>query len=674
VSSFHDDHFGCSRFHGARPPFILHPLRHGRREVSPRQWPRTSQLVAAGLIAASLAVAAPARAIVPRRTPTVAEIVTVKGDEQMRFVDDPTLRPAEPKQNLATGDSLHTGPYGGLAILFQDATQIRVHRNTDLVIRSVRTAAGGGQTGLRLGRGGLWSRVRPGAEPGEVRVDTPAAAAAIRGTDWHLRVEDDGTTTLVVFFGEAELTNPLGTVTVGQGEAAVARPGQAPTKLILVSPKDRPQWQLGLSTDPIDVMPIRALPVPRLRALEKQLRAQLAGRPDRDLLLDLAEITYELYDFVAARRALADAIASRTLPVRMAAAAPRVMGDAGASGATTPAQAARVALLEGLIALWDRDFDSAARKLDEAEPGLDPRRRLMAALARGRVLVGQGRAGEAEALVRGLRSGPAADAAEVTIELTLFHALRGDFAAATDELQAGARRFPDDSRLQAFLAFIQLITDQPMRAALDESLRLDPDQPLAWYLEGNYRFMVRPDARGAIAAFRRAIGLLPGFAPAWNDLALVYTLLSDYDAAQASFLEAIRIRPRLALYKSNYAALLVLLSRLDEADAQIAEAEALGPPESNTLRAGGLAALARGRTDAAINRYLEATVSDPSLSIANTELAVAYYQAERFPEARQAIDNSIRLDPNDPVAPLYGSIMAQDQAEAGRGRCQQPGR
>ena len=201
------------------------------------------------------------------------------------------------------------------------------------------------------------------------------------------------------------------------------------------------------------------------------------------------------------------------LTVRMAAAAPRVMGDAGASGATTPAQAARVALLEGLIALWDRDFDSAARKLDEAEPGLDPRRRLMAALARGRVLVGQGRAGEAEALVRGLRSGPAADAAEVTIELTLFHALRGDFAAATDELQAGARRFPDDSRLQAFLAFIQLITDQPMRAALDESLRLDPDQPLAWYLEGNYRFMVRPDARGAIAAFRRAIGLLPGFAP-----------------------------------------------------------------------------------------------------------------------------------------------------------------
>ena len=149
MSSFHDDHFGCSRFHGARPPFILHPLRHGRREVSPRQWPRTSQLVAAGLIAASLAVAAPPRAIVPRRTPTVAEIVTVKGDEQMRFVDDPTLRPAEPKQNLATGDSLHTGPYGGLAILFQDATQIRVHRNTDLVIRSVRTAAGGGQ---KIGR------------------------------------------------------------------------------------------------------------------------------------------------------------------------------------------------------------------------------------------------------------------------------------------------------------------------------------------------------------------------------------------------------------------------------------------------------------------------------------------------------------------------------------------
>src|SRR2546427_2668101 len=81
----------------------------------------------AGLIVfAALASAGPALAAVPRQVPTVAEILSVKGDEQVRFVEDPRLRPADVQQALATGDALRTGPYGGVAILFRDQTPIRL--------------------------------------------------------------------------------------------------------------------------------------------------------------------------------------------------------------------------------------------------------------------------------------------------------------------------------------------------------------------------------------------------------------------------------------------------------------------------------------------------------------------------------------------------------------------
>ena len=76
---------------------------------------------------------------------------------------------------------------------------------------------------------------------------TPAAVAAIRGTDWSLSVDGSGKTSLVVLEGVVELRNAQGSVTVRQGEGAVAAIGQKPTKFVLVSPNDREQMLFYLS-------------------------------------------------------------------------------------------------------------------------------------------------------------------------------------------------------------------------------------------------------------------------------------------------------------------------------------------------------------------------------------------------------------------------------------------
>ena len=59
-----------------------------------------------------------------------------------------------------------------------------------------------------------------------MNVKTPAAVAAIRGTDWSLSVDGSGKTALVVLEGVVELRNAQGSVTVRQGDERVIARGE----------------------------------------------------------------------------------------------------------------------------------------------------------------------------------------------------------------------------------------------------------------------------------------------------------------------------------------------------------------------------------------------------------------------------------------------------------------
>ena len=202
-----------------------------------------------------------AEAAVPRNVPTVGTVITVRGDENnVYFVDTLDWRKAEIDQALATGDALRTGPLGGLAILFLDQTQIRVHRNTLLEIRYVGTEAEPGKSAFKLEQGAVWSRVRRGLGSRGVTFETPAATAAIRGTDWYLSVDADKST-LVVLDGSVEFFNEFGSLQVTSGEIATAVVGQAPTKRILVAPKDQPRWVLDLSLEWFNILSLTGLPM-----------------------------------------------------------------------------------------------------------------------------------------------------------------------------------------------------------------------------------------------------------------------------------------------------------------------------------------------------------------------------------------------------------------------------
>lgn len=169
-----------------------------------------------------------------------AEIVSAKGDGWVRFISEEEWRQALIEQLLTAGDTLRTGSYGKMDVLFIDGTQIKVHTKTVLTIKEVRKPAEKKGTSLALKVGEIWSRAK--STPESLKIETPSATAAIRGTDWDIAVDENGTSYLTVLAGTVDLSNNYGNVRVEAGEQAMAEIGKPPVKMFLVRTKDRVQW------------------------------------------------------------------------------------------------------------------------------------------------------------------------------------------------------------------------------------------------------------------------------------------------------------------------------------------------------------------------------------------------------------------------------------------------
>ena len=130
---------------------------------------------------------------------------------------------------------LRTNAAGTLSIVFADRTQVRLGRNSTLLVRAIQD---GRPSAVQLQRGRLWGRAPRGRS--NFAIETPSATAAIRGTEFAIEVSDD-LTQLSVFEGSVEIGNEAGALTIGTGEAAQVQRGQAPVRVALIDPVGREQ-------------------------------------------------------------------------------------------------------------------------------------------------------------------------------------------------------------------------------------------------------------------------------------------------------------------------------------------------------------------------------------------------------------------------------------------------
>lgn len=180
---------------------------------------------------------------VPRSGDIAGQIVARKVGEQARLLPDTQFGDAVVRQQLKAGDVLRTNATGTLGIVFADRTQVRLSRNSTLVVLAVQD---GRPSAVKLQNGKLWGRAPRGRS--NLSIETPSAAAAIRGTEFALEVSDD-LTLLSVFEGSVEISNTAGALTIGGGQAARVQRGQAPVAVALIDPVGREQQLYFVTLD-----------------------------------------------------------------------------------------------------------------------------------------------------------------------------------------------------------------------------------------------------------------------------------------------------------------------------------------------------------------------------------------------------------------------------------------
>lgn len=589
---------------------------------------------------AVLSIVPPCQAAIPRNQPAVGIIAGASGDAQIRFVRESAWLQAASDQGLLAGDDLRTGPLGSMALLFADHTQIRVHRNSRLTIKAIAAAATGGSV-FRLNQGGAWARsIR---DDSGVRIETPSATAAIRGTDWSLHVDDTGRTTLVVLDGKVALENDFGRVFVSRGEIAVAEIGKAPNKTIIVAPDDRELIFYNLSLpDALKSISLTDLKTRDRRQAKARLEA--IGEKDRtpEEWVTLAELAYDINDREMARQCL------------MAAG-----GDGG------PALSARAALVRGYMAMADQEFEIAQKILAAAQDHLDPQRRLTAMMGRAGALILIREMEPVRLLLQQMTDEYNQEPRFLWFQV-LLTAFAGDLPGAAAMTEKYGGEYPDQAIFPAAEGAIALLLNrrEAAKAAAEKVLAIDPEAAFGFFILGTYQNDYLQDREAAIETFQKGLSFNRLDADLWGALANSYQEIDEATLAEEAFHKALSLAPKDLVFLCNYAILLLDQSRMDEAAHYIERLTAIEPSREIARILQGREALQTGRVPAAQDYFLKATTVNPAMPTASLGLAIAYYQNGQPDLADQALNDAGRLDPNDPEIPLVGATMALDQARA----------
>jgi len=197
----------------------------------------------------------------------VAQLVSAQGKVAIKRAGQKnwqTVPTDQTGQALCEGDSVRTGPRSRATVQAPEAeTTASIDENSVLTIT---VTAAEQSFWLRLLEGAIYFFSRT---PQDLTVETPYANAAIEGTEFLVRVET-GQTSVLVFEGLVKASNSAGSFMASSGEAALARAGQAPRRLLISNPQQAVQW--ALYYPPIIAYPAHQLQSSNpavLQALEK---------------------------------------------------------------------------------------------------------------------------------------------------------------------------------------------------------------------------------------------------------------------------------------------------------------------------------------------------------------------------------------------------------------------
>lgn len=201
-------------------------------------------------------------------------------------------------------------------------------------------------------------------------------------------------------------------------------------------------------------------------------------------------------------------------------------------------------------------------------------------------------------------------------------------------------------------------------AAYRRAIELMPELPEA---HNNLGVLVREtDLAAATECFREAARMAPGYLDGFVNLGLALQQAGRLEEAAESFRRAVEIRPDDANANNNLGAVLRDLGRAEEAEPFLAAAVRIRPEEPSGHINLGNVHLELGRVDRAIDCYQAALRLDPASAGALNNLGGAYRAKRRFSEAIHYLRRALDVAP-DFVDALHNlSVATPPDAEVAR--------
>lgn len=558
-----------------------------------------------------------------------AEIVSVRADSWIKFVTKEDWNSAAPSQNLTAGDALKTGTYGKLDVLFIDGTQIKVQSRTLLIIKEVNRPAAKKGTLLNLQAGEIWSRAK--SAPETLRIQTPSATAAIRGTDWDIVVDEKGASYLTVLKGSIELYNDQGKVIVDAGEQAMAEIGKPPVKMFLVKPKDRVQWIISYPMDIANAVSFRTFRRPEARSLVPGAREK-ATIPEAKLLL--AELLYDLKERDESLKVVNEVLASEP-------------------------QNSHALLLKGYLLLDRGEIGPAGESFRKTPRNAVQRDIVLGDLGLAGVYLQQGEIEKAEKVIEGLNTKEALP--EVGVVLAQFRAFQGNFSEAVRISAAYAERFPNDERFPLMIADFSLTLDEPEKAeaSTKTAFSINQESSAAWMIAGRQHYL-KGRSDEAEKSFRRAVEIDPVNTLALGELGTLLMEKGHFGESGEKLSSAIEKDPDVSAFWSRRGMLMNWIEKLPAAQADLSRATELNASDYRSFTGLGVIALKEGRTTEAMEYFRKAGIMEPRYAEPHIFLGITYYQLEDVNHALEELRLAMALDPKDPVPHIITYIIYQD--------------
>lgn len=165
-----------------------------------------------------------------RAEPGSARVVDARGQVEHRLGE--RVEFLVPGARVRPGAVIRSGEDSSLTLEFPDGSRSLVGANTELTLREIRRlkASGAQQLGIELRRGDIENVVRPvGRGGGRYIIHTPAAVAAVRGTDFRASAHGDDMRAETLE-GEVALQNRRGTTRLPAGTGSHVTAGKAPER------------------------------------------------------------------------------------------------------------------------------------------------------------------------------------------------------------------------------------------------------------------------------------------------------------------------------------------------------------------------------------------------------------------------------------------------------------